>query len=124
MEIETPAQPAHSGWAFHEFARRHGDYALVGVAATVQMDSSARCTGARLVYLSVGEGPTPAEQAVALLLGQTPSAELIAEAAHTASEHIEPLGDIHATAAYRRRLVEVLGRRALADAFTRAGAAI
>jgi CO/xanthine dehydrogenase FAD-binding subunit len=123
VQVDVPALPAGSGWSIQEFARRHGDYAIVGVAAVVHTDGG-RCTAARLVYLSVGDGPTPAHQAAAALEGEEPTAAVIAAAARTAAhEDVEPLGDIHASVAYRRHLVEVLGRRALTEAFARARAA-
>lgn len=120
-EIEIPPLPPRSGWSIQEIARRHGDYAIVGVAATVRLDESGVCRSARLVYFSVGEGPTPAPHAAATLQGRRPDAATIADAARAAAqEDIDPLGDIHATPAYRRHLVEVLGRRALHEAFSRA----
>lgn len=120
-EIELPPPAPRSGWSIQEIARRHGDYAIVGVAAVVQLDSAGLCSAARLIYFSVGEGPTPAPAAAALLLGQPVSAGTIAAAARTAAQQdLDPLGDIHATPAYRRHLVEVLGRRALHEAFSRA----
>ncbi len=120
VRIDIPARPQGSGWSFHEFARRHGDYAIVGVAAVVQVDAGGRCTDARLVYLSVGEGPTAASKAAAALIGEAPTPAAIAAAANIAAqEDVDPLGDIHASAAYRRHLVAVLGRRALTDAFAR-----
>jgi aerobic carbon-monoxide dehydrogenase medium subunit len=121
VRIDIAALGKGSGWSFHEFARRHGDYAIVGVAAVVQVGANGRCTDARLVYLSVGEGPTPAPKATAALIGEAPTPAAIADAAKIAAEEdIDPLGDIHASVAYRRHLVEVLGRRALTDAFARA----
>ena len=54
VEVALPAQPARSGWSFIEVARRHGDYAQVGIAAGVSLDEAGRCREARLVYLSVG----------------------------------------------------------------------
>jgi CO/xanthine dehydrogenase FAD-binding subunit len=121
VQVDVPALPAGSGWSFQEFARRHGDYAIVGVAAVVQVDNNERCTDAQFVYLSVGEGPTSASNAVASLLGQSPTPGAIAAAAKIAAhEDVDPLGDIHASIAYRRHLVEVLGRRVLTEAFARA----
>jgi aerobic carbon-monoxide dehydrogenase medium subunit len=121
VQIDVPALPPNSGWSIQEFARRHGDYAIVGLAAVVQVDDSGSCTNARLVYLSVGDGPTPSPNAAASLVGRTPTPAAIASAAKiAANEDIDPLGDIHASIAYRRHLVEVLGRRALAEAFARA----
>ena len=120
-EIEIPAMPPRAGWSIQEIARRHGDYAIVGVAAVVELDPAGLCRAARLIYFSVGEGPTVAPSAAAVLLGQPAGDGVIAAAARAAAQQdIDPLGDIHATPAYRRHLVEVLGRRALQEAFGRA----
>jgi len=71
--------------------------------------------------LSVGEGPVQAQQAMALLQGQLPTPALIADAAQTAATRdIDPNGDIHASAAFRRHLAEVLVRQTLTEAFARA----
>ena len=100
--------------AFDEVARRHVDYAMAGVAAVVSQDESAVCTDARLVYLNVGPIPMLAKEAANMLLGQLVTPELIEQAAeHAAANEIEPAGDIHASADYRRHLAKVLGKRAL-----------
>jgi carbon-monoxide dehydrogenase medium subunit len=123
VEIALPPMPSRTGWSFQEVARRHGDYALVGVAATVTLDEQRRCRQARLVFLSVGEMPMAAFQAVGLLQGQVYSPDLAAAAAETAAgRDIDPGSDIHASAAYRRHLAKVLTRRALTQAFERAAA--
>jgi carbon-monoxide dehydrogenase medium subunit len=120
LEIALPPMPKGSGWSFLEVARRHHDFALVGVAAMVTLDG-VTCEEARLVYFSVGDGPVEAHQAGALLKGQEPTPEAIREAAETAGEvDVEPNADIHASTEYRRHLVKVLGRRALQEAFERA----
>ena len=62
VEIALPPLPARTGTAFLEFARRRGDYALMGVAAVVTLDEAGRCQRARLVYLNAGEGPVVAPQ--------------------------------------------------------------
>ena len=121
VEIALPPLPARTGTAFLEVARRHGDYALVGVAAIVTLDARGRCQEARFGLLSVGDGPVLATEAANLLAGQTPSADLLRAAGDAAATHdIDPPSDIHASAAYRRQLVAVLTRRALARAFERA----
>lgn len=121
VEIHLPAAPAGTGWAFSEIARRHGDYALVGVASLVQLDSRERCIGARVALLSVGDGPLLAQQAARGLLGELPSEKAITAAAQTAAQQdIDPPADIHASAAYRRHLASVLVRRTLTRAFERA----
>ena len=124
VEVEVPPAPAGSGWAFLEVARRHGDYAQVGVAARLSLGSDGRIAGARLVYLSVGDAPVDAARATAALVGAQPEAEAFAAAARTvAAEEIDPTGDIHASADYKRHLAAVLTRRALATAARRAAEA-
>jgi CO/xanthine dehydrogenase FAD-binding subunit len=127
VEVALPPLPPRSGWSFLEVARRHHDFALVGVGAVVALDkadgsSEAKCEEARLVYFSVGDGPVEAHQAAALLTGATPTPEAIRAAAETAGDRdLDPNSDINATADYRRHLAKVLGRRALTQAFQRAG---
>lgn len=121
VEIALPPLPPRSGCSFQEIARRHGDYALVGVAATVVLDHNDQCQQARLVFLSVGEGPVGAVQAAETLQGQVPTTEAIEAAAEAAaSADVDPGSDIHASADYRRHLVKVLARRSLTQAFERA----
>ena len=120
-EIEIPAADPDCGWSFKEIARRHGDYAQVGVAARVALGGDGRCRAARLVYLSVGDVPIDARAAADLLLGEAPTAEVLEAAARTAAQsEVEPVTDIHATEAYKRRLTAVLTRRALETAVERA----
>jgi CO/xanthine dehydrogenase FAD-binding subunit len=122
VEVEIPPMPKHSGWSFLEVARRHHDFALVGVAAVATVDRKGACDGLRLVYFSVGDGPVEAKNAAAVLAGQPPTPEAISEAAETAgAEDVDPNTDINASSEYRRHLVKVLGRRALTQAFERAG---
>ncbi len=120
IEIVIPPLPPATGWAFQEVARRRGDYAICGCAATITLDTDGRCAAARLVYLSVGEGPVQAHGAVSRLIGERPTPSVINEAARLAGERdINPTGDIHATVAYRRHLATVLARRALSQAAAR-----
>ncbi len=120
LEVRLPPLPRQSGWSFLEVARRHHDFALVGVAAVVVTDTRGLCEQARLIYFSVGDGPVEAHQAAAVLQGQEPSEEAIREAAEIAGDaDVDPQSDINASAEYRRHLVKVLGRRALTQAFER-----
>jgi aerobic carbon-monoxide dehydrogenase medium subunit len=119
--IEIPKTRERTGYAFQEISRRHGDFALVGVAATVTLDADGRCADARIALLSVGDRPMLAVQAAAVLNGQAPSTGAIAAAAHAAAhQDIDPPSDIHASATYRRQLANVLTRRVLTRAFQRA----
>lgn len=124
VEIAVPPFPERTGWAFLEISRRHGDYAQVGIAALVTVGDDGLCRHARLVYLSVGETPTEAPRAAALLRGERIDERSIAAAAELASaEEIDPAGDIHASAAYKRHLARVLTGRALRQAAERAATA-
>jgi carbon-monoxide dehydrogenase medium subunit len=121
VEVALPPLPARSGYAFREVSRRRGDYALVGVAAVVTLDDRKLCRQARLVYFSVGPGPVEAGQAAAILKGQALTAEAIQAAAEAAAtQDIDPPGDIHASARYRRHLAKVLARQVLEEAGRRA----
>ncbi len=122
VEIALPAPRPREGWAFAELSRRHGDFALAGVAARVTVDDHGRCHDARIALLAVGEGPILARGAATLLEGVVPTPESLAEAAAVAArDDADPSGDIHASPEYRRHLVGVLVRRALPVAFERAG---
>jgi carbon-monoxide dehydrogenase medium subunit len=121
VEVALPPLPPRSGWSFQEIARRHGDYALVGAAAVVTLDGQDQCQQAHLVFLSVGETPVEAHQAAGVLKGQALTPEAIRAAAEAAaSVDVDPSSDIHASAAFRRHLVQVLTRRTLEQAFERA----
>ncbi len=124
VEIRLPPFPGQTGHAFLEVARRHGDYALAGVLALVSVAEGGRCQTARLVYLNVGDKPTVAARAAAMLVGETPGPDLWRAVAETATaEEMEPAGDIHASAGFKRHLARVLTERALQLAWQRARAA-
>jgi carbon-monoxide dehydrogenase medium subunit len=121
VEIEFPPSPSRTGWSLMEMSRRPHDFALVGVVAGLTLNTNIRCQDARIVFLSVGDGPVVAHQAGETLKDQELTPELIQNAAETAAfDDIDPSSDIHATADYRRQLAKVLTRRALDIAFTRA----
>ena len=111
------AKAGHAS-AFAEVSRRHGDFALAGVAVSVSLDDRGRCADARIVLFSVGDRPMVAATAAKALVGETPSPEAIRAAAEAAaSQDIDPTSDIHASAEYRRQLARVLTRRTLERAF-------
>ena len=121
IEAKFPPLPEHSGCALVEVARRPHDFALVGVVAVITLDKNNRCKNARLVLLSVGEGPVEARQAEGMLINTELTPESIRAAADTAAKFdIDPGSDIHASAKYRRHLAGVLSYRALEKAYARA----
>lgn len=123
VEIVLPSQAARTGWSFMEVARRKHDFAMVGVACTITLSEDETCSDVYLVFFSVGDGPMVARQAATQLVGQKPTDHLIETAAQTAAaDDIDPGGDIHASADFRRHLAQVLARRALTEATQRATA--
>jgi CO/xanthine dehydrogenase FAD-binding subunit len=119
-----PALAAGEGVGFEEIARRHGDYALVGVGAVVGVDGDT-VVSARVGYLSVSDVPTVVD--VTAALEGTVSAGATDSAGELALAELDPADDVHATSAYRSQLVQVLTcrvlRSAYADARERTGAA-
>ncbi len=109
-----------TGWGFAEVARRHGDFALVGCAALLTRGGDGRVARARLGLFGVGPTPVRATAAEEVLAGGPPTPERLRAAAAAAAAGLEPDGDLHATADYRRRVAAVLAGRTLADAVARA----
>ena len=120
LEVAVPQLPERCGWAFDEFSRRKGDFALFGVAALVVMEDDDRCNWARLVYLNAGDRPIIGYKAAEILTGQAPAEDVIEAASEAASLEINPTGDIHATVPYVRHLAKILTKRALIRAIERA----
>jgi CO/xanthine dehydrogenase FAD-binding subunit len=121
VEIELPASPLRTGWAFMEVAPRAGDYALMGVAALLTLAENGKCEHARLVYLNAGEGPVETKEAEKLLIGESLNEHLIEAVASKASEtEINPFGNIHTSPEFQRHLANVLTKKALKQAAQRA----
>ena len=123
IEVRIPVPPANSGGAFVEFARRHGDYAIVGVAAQVRLDADGMVAGAEIVLSGVDATPVIAERAAERLKGERPSDRLLAEVAGLAEAATDPETTFHGSAEYRRHLSRVFTERALRTAIGRAGGA-
>ena len=119
-EIEVPVPPARTGFAFVEFARRHGDFALGGAAVLVTLDDAGVCTRARIALLAAAPTPVRARETEEWLTGVRLDPPAMGEAAARAVAGIHPTSDIHGGTEYRRALVEALVRRALAQATERA----
>ena len=119
--VRFPVLPPNSGTAWLEVARRHGDYALVGVGAVVTITSDGRTIEeARLSFIGVSVTPVRARAAEAALRGQPVAPDTWRAAAVAVREELDPTSDIHASAAYRRSVAGVLAERALALAAQRA----
>jgi aerobic carbon-monoxide dehydrogenase medium subunit len=114
VAIEIDPSPPGTRWGFDEIARRHGDFALMGVAAGLALDAAGRIAVARLAYVNAGGGPIRARAAESALIGQVPNDDAWAAAAAAADHDLDPPNDVHATSQYRRHLARVLTRRVLA----------
>ncbi|WP_222268098.1 FAD binding domain-containing protein [Modestobacter marinus] len=110
-----PALAPRSGTAFAEIARRKGDYAVCGAAVVVTLDEDRRVAAARAAYLSVGAMPEVHDLTDAVGGKPVDSADWTA-AGELARTLVDPDGDLHASADYRRLLVGALTARTLAEA--------
>jgi CO/xanthine dehydrogenase FAD-binding subunit len=119
-EIRFPWLLPQAGWAFMEFARRSGDYALAGATAVLTSTRDARCLSAQISYLGIAEAPVRAHDVEKLLVGTTLDDEVLHAAAEVATHSVsDDLSDIHATPEYRRSLVAELTKRVLKTAWQR-----
>jgi CO/xanthine dehydrogenase FAD-binding subunit len=121
-EVRFPFLGPRTGASFQEVSRRHGDYALVAVAATVTLDERGHCQSARVALGGVGGTPVRARAVEQAITGSEPTEAALAEAAQLVKGEIDPATDIHASAEYRGHVASVLVRRALQSAAERARA--
>jgi CO/xanthine dehydrogenase FAD-binding subunit len=116
VEIELPSPKPHTGACFMEIARRRGDFAIAGVAATVTLDQQDQCADVRLVLCGLGETPVDASPAADVLIGHALSEQASRDVAAAVQAMIDPCGSVQATADYQRHIAGVLVERALRTA--------
>jgi aerobic carbon-monoxide dehydrogenase medium subunit len=112
LEIRFPAAAPGTGAAFVEVARRHGDFAIVGLAASLTLADGV-IGDARLAFSGLADVPVRAAAAEELLTGQRPSPELFDDAARRATAGIDPPADLHGSSEYRKQIAATLVRRGL-----------
>src|ERR1700709_394327 len=100
VAVELPAKPKNASHFFHEFARRHGDYAILGLAAQAMVQENA-FADLRLAFFAVGDGPV-LTKAARTLVGRTITPALLSDACTSLGEEIDPQDDQQASAAMRR----------------------
>ena len=106
VAVEVPAAPKNSVCFFHEFARRHGDYAIAGLAAQAIVQGSL-FTDLRTAFFAVGDRPILAKAGAKLInIDVTPA--ILAEALATLGKELDPQEDQQASAAMRRHLAKIL----------------
>lgn len=116
--IEFAASESNQVFAFQELARRHGDYAMVGLAGAARRDgsgASAKLTAVRLAFLGAGNTPVLASKAAALVNGQSLSSSLISAAQQSLASELAPLDDLNAQAATKLHMAGVLLARVLRE---------
>ena len=112
-----------TGTSVQEISRRHGDFALVGVCTSLDLALDGTITTAAISSFGVASTPLRFSDAEALLIGNIPSADAFNSAAAVVRHQLDPAGDNHASAAYRRHVAGVLVFRSLNEAAQRARSA-
>jgi carbon-monoxide dehydrogenase medium subunit len=117
-----PIWPKGHGYAFVEFARRHGDFAIVSAAVLLTTDSAGKVTRASVTLGGMGVAPVRAKEVESALVGTVPTPAMLKEICESCRK-FEATEDVHASVAYRQHLAAVLSRRALEKALGRIGGA-
>jgi CO/xanthine dehydrogenase FAD-binding subunit len=120
VSLRLPPPPPHTGSAYLRFIPRNEmDIAVVGVGVQVTLDDRGVCTAARIALAAVAPTPLLVPEAGAVLIGKAPAPTDINKAAALAQTAARPISDMRGDADYRRHLVGVLTKRALAIALER-----
>jgi carbon-monoxide dehydrogenase medium subunit len=116
--VRFPQWAPNHGYAFVEFARRHGDFAITSAAVLIEADAAGRLTRVSVTIGGMGTAPVRAREVELALVGEVPTDELF-RAACESCRKLEAIDDVHAPASYRQHLAAVLSRRALEKAHAR-----
>jgi CO/xanthine dehydrogenase FAD-binding subunit len=115
--ITLAPQTPSAGWAFEEFSRRHGDFAMAAIAVTFGADDEGAIRDARVGMTGVAETPIRSPGLEALIEGRRPDDGLLADVSDWLHANLTPNSDIHASADYRRNLAGVLAGRVIRRAY-------
>jgi len=114
VEVRLPGWPANRRWAFEEFARRRGDFALAGIALFYDLDANGRAANTHIGVIGACTRPYRVKAAEAAINGNALTEKTIQAAARKLEGALDDApGDLHASAAYRRSLAGALLERAL-----------
>ena len=116
--VRFPQWAPKHGYAFVEFSRRHGDFAITSAAVLIEGDAAGKITRASVTIGGMGTAPSRAREVEAAITGQVPAGNLFRDACESCRK-LEAIDDIHAPASYRQHLAAVLSRRALEKAYAR-----
>jgi CO/xanthine dehydrogenase FAD-binding subunit len=117
--VRFPRLTSTPGYSWHEFARRQGDFAIVGVGVLLAIDAAGKCDRLDLVLAGVANAPYYPQQIAAFCIGKSPTLALFQEIATLAADAVHPIADLHGSVEYRRHLVRTLTLRALNTALSR-----
>ncbi|MET8177680.1 xanthine dehydrogenase family protein subunit M [Streptomyces sp. NPDC005336] len=122
-EVKFDVPSGRTGWYFEEVARRHGDFAILGVVALISLEAD---TVSRARITIFGGAPTPlrmtaVEQLITGVKASEIGGDLLERAADEASAAVRPTDDIHGSADYRRHVAGLLTKRAITRSLDRAG---
>ncbi len=116
VSVRLPAWKPGRRWAFEEFARRRGDFALAGIALFYDQDAAGRVETIRIGAIGSGDTPLRLHAVEEMLRGRIIDPSAIREASALSARTVTPPDDIHAPSDYRRALLSTLLERALARA--------
>ncbi len=121
VEAAFPSLAPGEGWGFREFTRRHGDFAVAAVAATVTVGSDGKMASVRLGACGIGTRPIVLGDAEKVLVGAVPTADAFAEAAAVAAEAVDLSGESKDAIGYRKHVLRGLVAGTLSEALERTG---
>jgi carbon-monoxide dehydrogenase medium subunit len=119
-EVIIPNAPSRSGASFEKFSETANTFALLTASASVSLDNKGKCVSARLGFGGLQLLPAVSPEVEKMLVGESPTRELIAAAAGTAVEKINMVKDFRVSAGYKRELAVAVGQQVLTHAFKRA----
>jgi CO/xanthine dehydrogenase FAD-binding subunit len=125
-EVRFPAWPSTGsaggriGTGFHEISARSGDFAFVAAAAQIALDADGRCTALAVGIGGAGDTPVRLDAASDALVGSRLEEAEVRHAVAAACADLDTVDDLHASAAYRKRVAATLARRAILDAASEA----
>ena len=117
-EVKIPVWSEGHGYAFVEFSRRHGDFAITSAAVLLEVDVQGKISRSSLTVGGVAAAPVRMTEIEKSLIGLIPNEEKFREICE-ACRGIDALGDVYASSEYRQHLAAVLSRRALVKAYDR-----
>jgi len=120
VEVRVPIPEPGTGWAFVEFTRRRGDFALAGAAALARLDGRGHIAGARLALCGVGDVPLRLRDVERILDGAAPSESALERIEVEVRAAVAARTDLQLSAESRREVAGVMARRAIARALERA----